>query len=89
MDEFMVTYTYEQGEVQEENGVRFSFDTKDDDALESADMLDAVAESYGIYFTKSVRNNRAEMILTPFYSDIGLAGVKERDPYPPISFFYE
>lgn len=69
--------------------VRFSFDTKDDDALESADMLDAVAESYGIYFAKSVRNNKAEMILTPFYSDIGLAGVKERDPYPPISFFYE
>ena len=69
--------------------VRFSFDTNDHDTLDSANMLGAVAESYGIYFAKSVRYNRAEIILTPFYSDIGLAGVKERDPYPPISFFYE
>lgn len=75
--------------VRDRATVTFAFDTSDKNAVDGVNMLEAVADTYGIYLQKDISSGRFELTTMPFYSDVGFVGVKERDPYPPITFFYD
>ena len=67
--------------------VRCGFDADCKTELDVIEFLDQVAKSYGIYFDKIIKDGRVWIEVIPLYSDIGLAEVKARDPYPSISEF--
>ena len=67
--------------------VRFGFDADCKTELDVIEFLDQVAKSYGIFFDKIIKDGRVWIEVIPLYSDIGLAEVKARDPYPSISEF--
>ncbi len=67
--------------------VLFGFDTDSSSALDRMDFLGDVAASYGVLLVRAVTRQGASILLVPFYVDVGLAEVKERDAYPSISEF--
>lgn len=67
--------------------IYFSFDIDGRNNFDSLDFLCDVAESYGIMFRRTMKNSKVLIGLVPFYCDVGLVGVKARDPYPLLSDF--
>ena len=67
--------------------VMLGFDTDDEGALENAEFIHRVAETYGIFFDKALEKEYASILLVPFYVDVGFVGVKAQDDLPSISSF--
>lgn len=67
--------------------VCFGIDTKNALAFDSAKFLGDVADSYGALLDRITTRQGVSLLLVPFYVDVGLAEVKERDMYPSISEF--